>query len=388
MTSLYLALAYLRHHWIKSLIMVLATALILSVPLVTQGLLDRSQNLMTARAETTPLLLGRQGSALDLAIKALYFRGQSPQASSMATVDEVWDSGYADVIPLHIRYFASGAPVVGTSLDYLDFRGFAFQSGRAFSLIGEAVLGAKVAERLGVGVGQSLVTQPENLFDLTATYPLQLDIVGVLAPTGTPDDTAIFTDIKTSWIVQGIGHGHDDVIAAGVRPDGVVIANAAQRQFARITDQNRASFHFHGDPETYPVTAIIALPYDHKSQTILRGFYQNPDNPTQIIQPRPLIGQLMDNLFRFKAILDAVVVVVAIAALFALGLAVYLSLQLRQPEIRTNYQLGAGRWFSVKLVALELLVLLAMGAGLAWLAGLASEQLVGELVVSLVAPSL
>lgn len=388
MNSLYLAIAYLRHHWVKSLIMVLATALILAVPLVTQNLLERSQSLMTERASTTPLLLGRQGSALDLAIKALYFRGQAPQPASMATVEELWDSGYADVIPLHIRYFASGAPVVGTSLDYMDFRRFEYQSGRAFSLIGEAVIGAKLAERLGVGVGQSLVTQPENLFDLTATYPLQLDIVGVLEPTGTPDDTAIFTDIKTSWIVQGIGHGHDDVIAAGVRPDGVIIANAAQRQFARITDKNRASFHFHGDPEGYPVTAIIALPYDHKSQTILRGFYQNPDNPIQIIQPRPLIAELMDSLFRFKAILDAVVFVVAIAALFALGLAVFLSLQLRQPEMRTNHQLGAGRWFSFQLVTLELVVLLAVGGGLAWLAGLASQQLVSELVVLLVAPNL
>lgn len=388
MASLYLALAYLRHHWIKSLIMVLASALILAVPLVTQNLLDRSQSLMTARADTTPLLLGRQGSALDLAIKALYFRGQAPQPASMATVEQLWNSGYADVIPMHIRYFAGGAPVVGTSLDYLDFRRFDFQAGRAFSLIGEVVIGSQVAERLGTGVGRSLITQPENLFDLTASYPLQLDIVGVLAPTGTPDDAAIFTDIKTSWIIQGIGHGHDDIIAAGVRPDGVVVANAAQRQFARITDENRASFHFHGDPEGYPVTAIIALPYDHKSKTILRGQFQNPDNPIQIIQPSPLIAQLMDNLFRFKAILDVVVLVVAIAALFALGLAVFLSLQLRQPEMRTNYQLGAGRWFSLRLVGLELVVLLATGAGLAWLAGLASQHFVGELVVLLVAPSL
>jgi putative ABC transport system permease protein len=388
MSSLYLALAYLRHHWIKSLVVVLASGLILAVPLVTQSLLARSQALMTQRAETTPLLLGRQGSALDLAIKALYFQGQAPQPASMATVDMLWDTGYADIIPLHIRFRAGGAPVVGTSIDYLDFRGFRFQSGRAFSVIGEVVLGSEVARRLGLQPGQSLVSQPENLFDLTASYPLQLDVVGVLEPSGTPDDGAIFTDIKTSWIIQGIGHGHDDVIAAGVTPDGVIVANAAQRQFARITDDNRSSFHFHGDPEGYPVTAIIALPYDHKSKTILRGLFQSPDSAIQAIQPAPLIAQLMDSLFRFKALLDAVVAVVALAALFALGLAVFLSLQLRQAEMRTNYQLGAGRWFSLRLVSFELLILLAAGAGLAILAWLAADALVGELVVLLIAPTL
>ncbi len=388
MPSLYLALAYLRYHWLKSLVMVLATGLILAVPLVTQSLLTRSQELMTARAQTTPLLLGRQGSAMDLAIKALYFQGQAPQPASMATVDQLWDTGYADIIPLHIRYRAGGAAVVGTSLDYLDFRDFQYQSGRAFSLIGEVVLGSEVARKLELAPGQSLVSQPENLFDLTASYPLQLDVVGVLEPTGSPDDGAIFTDIKTSWIIQGIGHGHDDVIAAGVTPDGVIVANAAQRQFARITDENRASFHFHGDPEGYPVTAVIALPYDHKSKTILRGLFQSPDSSIQAIQPAPLIGQLMESLFRFKAVLDAVVAVVALAALFALGLAVFLSLQLRQAEMRTNYQLGADRWFSLRLVSLELLLLLTGGVALAALAWLTADALVGELVVLLIAPVL
>lgn len=388
MSSLYLALAYLRFHWVKSLVVVLASGLILAVPLVTQSLLARSQDLMTARAETTPLLLGRQGSAMDLAIKSLYFQGQAPQPASMATVDALWDTGYADVIPLHIRYRAGNAPIVGTSLDYLDFRGFRYQSGRAFSIIGEVVLGSEVADRLGLTTGESLVSQPENLFDLTASYPLQLDVVGVLEPSGSPDDGAIFTDIKTSWIIQGIGHGHDDVIAAGVTTDGVIVANAAQRQFARITDDNRASFHFHGDPEGYPVTAIIALPYDHKSKTLLRGQYQSPDSPIQAIQPAPLIAQLMESLFRFKAVLDTVVAVVALAAAFALGLAIYLSLQLRQGEMRTNYQLGAGRWFSLRLLILEILVVLSGGAALAVTAWLIADALVGELVVLLIAPSL
>ena len=39
-------------------------------------------------------------------------------------------------------------------------------------------------------------------------------VVGVLPPTNTPDDDGIFVDIKTAWVIQGIGHGHEDVVTA------------------------------------------------------------------------------------------------------------------------------------------------------------------------------
>ena len=34
---------------------------------------------------------------------------------------------------------------------------------------------------------------------------------GVLEPTGTADDRVIFVDLKTSWIMAGHGHGHQDL---------------------------------------------------------------------------------------------------------------------------------------------------------------------------------
>ena len=39
-------------------------------------------------------------------------------------------------------------------------------------------------------------------------------MVGILAPTSTPDDEAVFVDIKTAWVISGIGHGHEDVVTA------------------------------------------------------------------------------------------------------------------------------------------------------------------------------
>lgn len=366
MSLFYLAFQSIRYAWAKSLVIVLATALIIAVPLVTQDMLNRAQDSLNDRAESTPLLLGRQGAALDLALSSLYFDDSKPTLTSMALHDEVWDTYYADAIPVYRRFTASNWPIVGTSLDYFDFRGLELAQGRTLIQLGEAVLGFNVAQSLGLAPGDTLLSDPENLFDLGGIYPLEMQIVGVLDETGTPDDEVVFVDTKTAWVIEGIGHGHDDVVAMDAEIDGEVVANARQKLFTRITDANRDSFHFHGGPSTYPITGVIALPYDHKAETILRGRYLDPRGEHQIIRPSVLIQRLIDTLFQIKKVLDLVVLVVALAALIGLALAIYLSAKLRADEMRTNYLLGASRGFSLQLLGLEVLILVGLGGLLAW----------------------
>ena len=79
------------------------------------------------------------------------------------------------------------------------------------SFVGECVIGSTVADRLAIGIGDSLISSPENLFDLAGVYPLKMTVVGVLESSDSPDDRAVFVDIKTNWVIMGLGHGHEDV---------------------------------------------------------------------------------------------------------------------------------------------------------------------------------
>ena len=358
MNALVLALAYLRHHWGRTLVLVLTTALVLSVPAVTRTLLDGTQAALTARADATPLLLGARGSRTDLVMAAAYFSDDAPEPTTMATADAVWDSGLGIAVPLHTAFEAGGRRIVGTSLDYFDARGLEPAEGRLFAILGEAVLGAGAAESLGAGVGDTIVSSPENLFDLDGVYPLEMTVAGVLAPTGTPDDEAVLVDVKTAWVIAGIGHGHDDVVQPGA--DGGAVANAAIVQFARITPENVDSFHFHGTPETYPVTAVMVVPNDERAATILRGRYLDAAGPVQAVVPTEVVGGLVERLFRIATLLDVVTLVVGLAAALAVGLALFLSWRLRAPEMRTAHALGAGRGTIARLALAEIsLVLLA-----------------------------
>jgi len=359
MNALFLAVSYLRYHWARSLILVLVAALILFVPVATQILLSSSERALVARGDATPLLLGSRGSQLDLTMAALYFSEERPNPVAMAEVEAVWDSGLGIPIPVHTAFSSSGFRIVGTSLDYFDFRGLQIADGRLLAMLGEAVIGAEVAQMLGKGLGDTLISSPENLFDLDGVYPLEMPIVGILAPTNTPDDAGIFVDIKTAWVIQGIGHGHEDVVtAADVAAGTAALANAAVVQYQRITPENIESFHFHGSQDDFPATAVIVVPNDIRAQTILKGRYLDAEGPTQLFEPASVIQGLVDRIFRIKSLLDAVTAIIAVAALAAIGLAIFLSYRLRAREISTAVKLGARRGMVFRLLAAETVTLL------------------------------
>ena len=364
--ALFLASAYLRHHWGRSLVLVLVASLIMFVPFAAQVLLSGAEARLTARADATPLMMGRRGSALDLTMAALYYADESPQPLPMSEVEKIWDSGLAQPIPLHTAFETNGFRIVGTSLDYFDFRGLAVREGRMLAVLGEAMIGADVAERLGKRVGDTLISSPENLFDLDGVYPLEMPIVGILAKTNTPDDAAVFVDIKTAWVISGIGHGHEDVTenvaenAAAAEDGGAATASAAIRQYQTITPENIDSFHFHGDSGGYPATAVIVAPNDQRSETILLGRYLDPELSVQMVQPPVVMRGLVERIFRIKTLLDAVVLIVGAAALAAMGLATFLSWRLRAREVQTAVKIGARPWMIAALFGAETLIIFVL----------------------------
>lgn len=382
MNALYLGLAYIRYHWARSLVLALVTALILFVPIATQILLSTSERTLTARAEATPLILGARGSALDLTMAALYFSEDRPTPITMRAVEAIWDSGLGLPIPVHTAFSSGGFRIVGTTLDYFDFRALEIAEGRGLAVLGEAVLGANVAQVLGKGVGDALVSAPQNLFDLDGVYPLEMPVVGVLARTNTADDDAIFVDIKTAWVIQGIGHGHADVVTASDVAAGLdVTANASVVEYQRITQYNIDSFHFHGAEDSYPGTAAIVVPNDTRAGTILRGRYLDAEASAQLFAPASVVQGLVDRIFRIKTLLDVVTAIIAAAALAAVGLAVFLNYRLRAGEIATAFKLGARRGMVLRLLASETGALLLLAAGIA-VAGAAALARHAEIWVS------
>ena len=368
---LYLVWRYLTYHRLKSVILIGSLALIVYLPVGLNVLVAQSADELTARAKATPLLVGAKGSPLELVLNSLYFESEPPPTSDFAEVQRIADSGLAEAIPLHVRFRARGYPIVGTTLEYFDFRSLRVAAGRPMALLGECVLGAALPELLGVGPGDSIVSSPESVFDLAGVYPLKLHVVGVLEPSHSPDDHSIFVDVKTAWVIQGVGHGHQDLAtpAAGsavlARDGDTITANAAVVQYNEITPDNVASFHFHGDLSEYPVTAIVAVPPDRKSGVLLMGRYEGDEELSQILRPAEVIDGLLATILTVRSYAIAAAVVLGAATVATAALVFLLSLRLRRREIETMMKIGAPRSRVAALIVAEITIVLLAGSLLA-----------------------
>jgi putative ABC transport system permease protein len=364
MKSLYLAWKYISYNKVKTSILVACISLILFLPMALQLLLGESERQLMSRATSTPLVIGVKGSSLDLLMNTLYFGDEVPEQMTMAAAERIEDSDLAYPIPMYIRFRAREFPIVGTTLDYFDFRDLKVATGDTLTMLGDCVLGATAAERLNLKSGDSLVSSSENLFDLAGVYPLKMKVTGVLEKSHSPDDLGVFVDLKTAWIIKGLMHGHQDLTRTTDKTvilkqtDKNVAANAKLFHYAEITDENRDLFHFHGDPSTYPVTAVIAVPYDSKSGTILRGRYLDKDETQQIVVPEEVIDGLLQNIFRIKNVLDSVISLVGLATILAVILVFALSLRLRQREIQTIFKLGCRKSTVARLLGAEIFIII------------------------------
>lgn len=386
-----LVLAYVRFHWGKTLVLVLCLWLAAFLPIAIAILLRQFSRQIVARADATPAVVGHAGSGLDLALHATHFGRAVDRTVSVAEADAIRASGLAQPIPLFCRFTARGRPLVGTSVDYLDFRKLKLAAGRSFVRIGECVLGSRVAGELGLGPGDMLLSDRENVIDIAGLYPLRMKVAGVLARSGSPDDGAVFTDLKTAWIIQGLGHGHQDVLAETDpdlvlgSEDGNVVASAAVLPYTEITPENIGSFHFHGDPATFPLTAIIAASPDEKSATILAGRYPTPDGTIQLVVPRRATDELLGMVFQTEKFFLANAVLIAVSTALLMGLVALLSRRLRQDELDTMFRIGCSRGMVAWLQVGEFLVVLVLALVLlllsVWLVRLFASGLVQRLVV-------
>ena len=363
--SMFLARRHLLHHRQRSALLIAALFIVGFLPIAVENLVQAGERALRARGAATPLVAGAPGAPIDLVLSALYFRSPPERELRATEIETLVDGDLARVLPL-----------VGSDPGYLDFRNLECVAGRSHAAAGECVIGAAVAAREGVGVGDRITTEPREFFDLAGAYPLRMEVVGVLGESDGPDDDAVFTGLATAWIVRGLAHGHDDLEAAddaelvmGRTEDDAIIASAKVREFVEITDDNRSSFHFHAEPGELPVTAAIVIPVDAKAGTILLGRADVGRLPLQLVDAATIVDRLLVEVFRVRRILMGVLAVVGFATLLLVGVVVALSIRMRSIEIETMHLIGCGPGRVPLILATEVLLVLGIAAALAFIAG-------------------
>ena len=380
-----LVFAHARHHATSTVVLCVCLAVTAFLPVASRLLASRWNDELTARAESTPLIAGTRGNRFDLTLQALYFRPSELDSVPYGRVKEIAETGLALAVPLQLRHTARTRPIVATSLEYYEQRRLQPRTGTLPLQMGDCTLGATLAEELGLGVGDVLFSDPADLYDISKPAALEMSIRGVLEPSGTPDDGAVFVDIKTAWILEGFAHGHDDVVrevdesmVLGRTEDNVTMSGALI-EYNRVTPENMDSYHYHGDEDELPLSAVLVFPDSAKSATILKARW-NTSKTEQMVVAEDVIEDLLSYVFRVKDVLDAIAALLGVCTALLVGLVLTLSLRLRRDELWTLERMGVSRGRVAALCLLELLLVCAVALLLAGAAVALSVRWYGDLM--------
>ncbi len=353
--SFYLAGKYLRHHRFTTLVLVASITLIMYLPAALQVIVNNAEEHFRARADATPLLVGPRGSPLELVLAGVYFDKPLNDILPMEQLRRIEEQELGQAIPLHVRYEARDCPIVGTTMDYVQLRHLRTARGRMWNMLGECVVGARVASRLDIQIDDKIPVSTSTAFILDSP-PLRLHVVGVLDAMETPDDEAIFVELETAWIIEGLGHGH---------AHGAQHGSQAGQLYTDITKENVASFHFHGDRDTFPITAIIVIPDDKRAQDLLLGQYLSSDATAQIVRPQKVMEALLERVVMVRSYMFAIIAVVSLVTLLMMTLVVVLSIRLRRAEIMTMSKMGCSRFKIASILGSQIAIILVVSTGIA-----------------------
>ena len=371
-----LAWRHLTYHKARTALLIGCLALAGFLPSATTALTDAYQVNLAARGESTPFLVGARGSRFDLTLNALYFRRAELDVFHWGELEGLRDDKNFSVIPLHLQHTARDYPICGTTVEYFELHHLQATSGTAPLLLGDVMLGASVGRALILSVGDALFSDPKELYDIAKPPALKMHVCGVLAETGGPDDDAVFVDIQTAWILDGLAHGHDAAesidskLVLGETAEQVVVSQAVM-EYREVTADNLDSFHSHLDPNARPLQGAIVMPARGiseadwvKASTMAKArFHQS--RVLQFVSPRVVLSDLMSFVFRLKTFFDAFSGVLLVVTGLLTALVLVLSAKLRAREMATLHRIGCSKGATLKLHLYELVFVVSIAAAFA-----------------------
>ncbi len=309
--------------------------------------------------------------------------------TAAAATDTGRDGKYAQftdfVIPLCLGDYLGRFRVVGTTpamFEALTFgaeadRFYEFSSGRNFQTWSdehgyfEAVLGATVARELGLQTGDGI--SPSHGDPEGEGHAQKFTVVGVLAPTGTPNDRAAFVNIEGFYLMDD----HAKPLAEEAEDGDPTLASAESA--SPTAEIGQGSDHDH---ESHSPLRRDRLPIPRREVTAILLKTVNPFvafRLPNLISEGP-VAQCVAPIHEITNLFDLIVTPIQLALLALTGLicvvsgisilvSIYNSMNDRRSEIAVMRALGANRGTVMAVILLES-ILLSLAGGLAgWLGG-------------------
>ena len=334
------------------------------------------------------LVVGPRGSALQLTLNSVYYLSQPIENLPFTEYMEFFTAeeraemvrqfggdpalgdrdgefaGYVAggyVIPLALGDYFGEFRVVGTTPDFFERlrhgpdvdQPFEFREGRAFKGYStensyfETVLGSRVAAQMNVKVGDMM--NPTHGDPDGKGHGQGFQVVGVMAPTGTPNDRAVFVNLEGFYLLEG----HAKPIPEDAIVEPPVVENESGETLLTIPERE--------------VTSILV----RNGNLMFAPGMQNRINESGRAQAAAPIGEINKLMTLIvgplmKALLAITLITCVVAAIGVL-VSIYNSMNDRKRDIAVMRALGARRSSVTMIILCESFIIAVVGGIAGWL---------------------
>jgi putative ABC transport system permease protein len=340
-----IVLKSLRQHWLSTALASFSIALGVALLVSVASLREQTHRNFTQEGLGVDAVLGPKGSPLQIALNALYHLEDMPGKVKWTYYQTVLKQPIVESgIPFATGHSYGGFRVNAidgrffTEFEYVPGSHFSFRpedggQGRSFSANDEAVAGSEVAKALRLSLGQTF----NPVCGVNAGDPVHSEnirFVGIMAPTGTPHDRAIYIPLKAFYTLGG--HGQD-VQEMAVSEEHRQISGA----YLRIKRIRGGAIH----------PGIQDLKYG-----------VNQSSAAQLVIPAEVLPRLFNVIGWVDVVLLSIGVLVTLLALLFLFVALISALRERRRDLALFRCLGATRRTVFGLILSEAAFIATVGA--------------------------
>jgi putative ABC transport system permease protein len=206
-----LSASYLRARPLQTTLSLMLLALGVGTIVLLLLVVSQLEERMQRDARGIDLVVGAKGSPMQLMLSGIYHLDAPTGNIPLSAVGLLAKNRMVrKAIPLALGDSWKGNRIVGAPKIYAEHYGAELRSGRFYDKPMEAVLGAEVAARTGVGVGGKLKGAHGLGSEPGDEHENEYTVVGVLAKSGAVIDRLVLTSIESVWHVHEEHQGPED----------------------------------------------------------------------------------------------------------------------------------------------------------------------------------
>lgn len=198
-----IAAASIRSRIAPTILIIIALTTSMALLLAVDRIQDATKRGFNQSLSGVDLVLGPRGSGIELILYTVFHLGKPTNNITTETLKDIESNPLIEwAIPIALGDSHRGFRVISTTQKYFDHIQFGgdqpltFEAGQPFNALNDVVIGSAVADELGYSVGSSIfVTHgSEALGKVHDDFAFKVS--GILNPTGTPTDQAIFVSLE------------------------------------------------------------------------------------------------------------------------------------------------------------------------------------------------